>query len=111
MSLLGLGRLASRFLPKKRRLLRRLALYSKFKANFVLLCFALFCFVLLCFALFCFVLPVLRTPAVAVSAEKGRNQQPVLLNTTSSTKTLVESVDSARCIKNLLLAGIKRMAL
>ena len=75
------------------------------------LCFALFCFVLLCFALFCFVLPVLRTPAVAVSAEKGRNQQPVLLNTTSSTKTLVESVDSARCIKNLLLAGIKRMAL
>jgi hypothetical protein len=101
MSLLGLGRLASRFLPKKRRLLRRLALYSKFKANFVLLCFALFCFVL----------PVLRTPAVAVSAEKGRNQQPVLLNTTSSTKTLVESVDSARCIKNLLLAGIKRMAL
>ena len=65
----------------------------------------------LCFALFCFVLPVLRTPAVAVSAEKGRNQQPVLLNTTSSTKTLVESVDSARCIKNLLLAGIKRMAL
>jgi len=47
MSLLGLGRLASRFLPKKKAPTQAPGTLFKIQGK---LCFALFCFVLLCFA-------------------------------------------------------------